>query len=136
MMIDPTWDDGLAADPRILDLYTPLASVGTHKDLRTVMLRSKVAGPYIRYLEDPAVMDAFFAVRDPTGKLRKQLESLGALADGQYDLLEMQEFFFAYLTANGNPVSLEVLPGTTHDMMSKEAVPVFLEAFAKAASDT
>jgi acetyl esterase/lipase len=133
MMIDPTWDAALAADPRLFDLYTPLASVAAHKDLRVVMLRSKVTGPYIRYLEDPAVMDAFFAVRDPAGNLREQVESLGSLADGQYDLLELQAFFYAYLEANGNPVTLEVLPGTTHDIMSDEAVPVLLAAFGTAA---
>ena len=110
--------------------------VDAHKDLTVIMLRSKVAGPYIRYLEDPAARDEFFAARDRSGNVRKQVEAIGALADGQFDLLELQEFFFSYLKANGNPVSLDVLPGTTHDAMSDEAVPVFEAAFQRAASGT
>lgn len=133
MMIDPTYDAHLAADRRPLDVYTPLRNVAAHEDLPVVLLRSEIVGPYVRNLSEPTDMDAFFAARDPTGKLRPQLETLGALADGQFDLLELQEFFFAYLKANGNPVSLDVLPGTTHDSLSDEGWGVMLAAFDKAA---
>jgi hypothetical protein len=56
-------------------------------------------------------MDSFFAPRDPSGVLRKQLEANGALADGNLDLVESQQLLFSVLEAQGIPVSLDVMPG-------------------------
>ena len=139
-LLQPTnidWDRRLAADPKFLDGFTPLKHLAEHKDLRVVMLVSE--HPYSdvnpdRPLPDPQAADAFFAPRDPTGVLRRQLESNGALADGNLDLAEAQGLLFSVLEAQGKPVSLDVLPGSTHISLGDEGWEVFLAAFPKAAS--
>lgn len=106
-------------------------------DLKVVMLVSE--HPYSEFnpdrpLPDARAADAFFAPRDPTGVLRRQLEANGALADGNLDLAEAQGLLFSVLEAQGNPVSLDVLPGSTHISLSAEGWKVFLAAFPKAAT--
>ena len=80
-------------------------------------------------------MDAFFGPRDPSGVLRAQLEANGALSDGVLDVLEAQELLFSVLEAQGNPVTLDVMPDTTHVSIGFDGWPVFLAAFEKAAAD-
>jgi acetyl esterase/lipase len=132
------WDEHLAADPTLMDALTPWKHLPEHKDLKVVMLASE--HPYSdlnldRPLPDPEAADAFFAPRDPTGVLRRQLEADGALADGNLDLAEAQGPLFSVLEAQGNPVSLDVLPGSTHISLSDGGWKVFLAAFPKAAAD-
>ena len=139
-LLQPTnidWDGRLAADPKFLDALTPLKVLAEHKDLKVVMLVSE--HPYSdinpdRPLPDPEAADAFFAPRDPTGVLRRQLEANGALADGNLDLAEAQGLLFSVLEAQGNPVSLDVLPGSNHISLSDAGWKVFLAAFPKAAA--
>jgi acetyl esterase/lipase len=136
MAIDPIWDDALTADPRILGVYTPGAFIAAHKDQKVSMLASEIPAPYVRDLSDPTVRASFFAVRDPSGSARKQLEASGALADGKYDLLELQRWFFSVLQAQGNPVSFELLTGATHDALGGTGADILLAAIRKAASQT
>ena len=79
-------------------------------------------------------MNSFFAPRDPSGVLRRQLEANGALTDGILDLREAQELLFSVLKAQGSPVSLDVLPGSNHISLSDAGWKVFLAAFPKAAA--
>jgi acetyl esterase/lipase len=130
------WDELLAADPRVMTALTPWTYVAGHKDQKVVMLVSE--HPYSEYnpdrpLPDAKATDAFFAVRDPTGVLRRQLEANGAIADGKLDLAEAQGLLRSVLKAQGNPVSLDVLPGSTHISLSDEGWKVFMAAFPKAA---
>jgi acetyl esterase/lipase len=132
------WDRLLAADPRVMTALTPSSYLAEHKDLRVVMLVSE--HPYSEYdldrpLPDAKATDAFFASRDPSGVLRAQLEANGALADGILDVGEAQELLFSLLDAQGNLVSLDVMPGSTHIHLSKAGWKVFLAAFPKAAAD-
>jgi len=77
------WDGLLAADPRLLANDTPWPYLAQDKDLKVVMLVSDHPGAQLeRKVSDPRVADSFFAVRDPSGVLRGQLEASGALADG------------------------------------------------------
>jgi acetyl esterase/lipase len=137
-LLQPTnidWDRRLAADPKFLDALTPLKHLADHKDLKVVMLVSEQPIRRAdRPLPDPEAADAFFAPRDPTGALRRQLEANGALADGNLDLGEAQELLFSVLEAQGSPVSLDVLPGSTHISLSDAGWKVFLAAFPKAAA--
>jgi acetyl esterase/lipase len=131
------WDEHLAADPTLMDALTPWTYLPEHKDLKVVMLASESPTgdlPLDRPLPDPEAMDAFFAPRDPTGLLRRQLEANGALADGKIDLAEAQGLLFSVLEAQGNPVSLDVLPGSNHISLGPEGWNVFLAAFPKAAA--
>ena len=139
-LLQPTnidWDGRLAADPKFLDGMTPLKHLPEHRDLKVVMLVSESRSEDLhadRPLPDPAATDAFFAPRDPTGLLRRQLETNGALADGKIDLAEAQGLLFSVLEAQGNPVSLDVLPGSNHISLGPEGWKVFLAAFQRAAA--
>jgi hypothetical protein len=131
------WDEHLAADPTLMDALTPLKHLPEHKDLKVVMLVSESRSEDLhadRPLPDPATSDAFFAPRDPTGLLRRQLEANGALADGKIDLAEAQGLLFSVLEAQGNPVSLDVMPDSNHISLGGEGWDVFLAAFVKAAA--
>jgi hypothetical protein len=131
------WDERIAADPRVFDALAPWAYLPAHTDLRVVMLSETDANAdfnYDRPLPDEAAMGAFFGPRDPSGLLRAQLEANGALADGVIDMLDAQQLLFSILKAQGNPVTLDVMPDTNHTTIGTAGWPVFLAAFQKAAA--
>jgi len=130
---DVNWDEHLAADPTLMDALTPWKHLPEHKDQKVVMLVSENTGAE-REVGDPWAADSWLGVRDPSGDLRRQLEANGALADGKIDLAEAQELLFSVLEAQGNPVSLDVLPGSTHISLSDAGWKVFLAAFTQAAA--
>ncbi len=72
-------------------------------------------------------------MRDPSGDLRRRLEANGALADGTLEFVEVQELLFSVLKAQGNPVTLDIMPGSSHAYLGDAGWPVFLAAFEKAA---
>ena len=87
--------------------------------------------------EDAGMPDlpvASLAVRDPTGALREQLTTNGALADGQVSWAESQQLLFSMLKAQGNPASLDIMPDSNHMFAEGAGWPVFLAAFGKAAA--
>jgi len=131
-------DPAVAADPRVLDATTPWPYVAEHTDLEVAILVSEFPNGgdmnFDRKVGDPWAADSWLAVRDPSGDLRRQLETNGAFADGTLDLAEVQQLLFSVLKAQGNPVSLYVMPGSTHIALSDEGWKVFLAAFAKAAA--
>jgi dienelactone hydrolase len=127
------WDGLLAADPRLLANDTPWPYLTQDKDLKVVMLVSDHPGAeFERKVSDPGVADSFFSVRDPSGVLRGLLEASGALADGIFDFGDGQRLLFSALQAQGNPVSLDVMPGSTHYTLSDAGWKVFVAAFGKA----
>jgi dienelactone hydrolase len=131
----PDWDSALASDPKVMDAVTPWKYLAQHKDLRVVMLVSESPGAmFEREVGDPSAADSWLAVRDPSGALRKQLEKAGAFADGKLDFVEVQQLLFSVLQAQGNPVSLDTMPGSTHTYLSDAGWKVFLAAFPKAAA--
>jgi acetyl esterase/lipase len=130
------WDELIAADPRVFDALSPWAYLPRHKDLKVVMLSEAKPNAdfnYERPLPDEAAMEAFFGPRDPTGVLRAQLEKNGALADGVLDALEAQQLLFSILKAQGNPVTIDLMPDTNHTTIGIHGWPVFLAAFERAA---
>ena len=128
------WDGLLAADPGIMGSVTPWSDLADHRDQKVVMLVSDHPGAFFeREAGDPWATDSWLAVRDPSGDLRRQLEANGALADGRLDFVEVQQLLFSALQAQGNPVSLDVMPGSVHDSLSSDGWEVFLAAFPKAA---
>jgi acetyl esterase/lipase len=138
------WDRMLAADRRVFDAVTPLTYLARDKDLKVVILvsenpnaslESEFPGIIIdRPVGDPWAADSWLAVRDPSGDLRRQLEANGALADGKLGLVESQQLLYSVLKAQGNPVSLDVMPDSTHAYVRGEGWDVFLAAFPKAAA--
>ena len=130
-----SWDELLAADPTLMDAFTPWRHLAEQKDLKVAMLVSEDPGADLdRPLPDAEAMDAYFAPRDPSGVLRRQLEANGALTDGILDATESQQLLFSVLKANGNPTWLDTMPGSTHLTLGDEGWKVFLAAFAKAAA--
>jgi len=138
------WDRMLAADPRIFDAVTPWTYLAKDKDLKVVILVSEYPNVSLqsdfpgiiidRPVGDPWAADSWLAVRDPSGDLRRQLEANGALADGKLGLVESQQLLFSVLKAQGNPVSLDVMPDSSHAYLRGEGWKAFLAAFPKAAA--
>jgi hypothetical protein len=113
----------------------PFASLAGQKDLKVVMLVSENPGADMATpLADAKAADTFFAMRDPSGGLRARLHAMGLLADGSVSVTDEQELLVAVLKAQGNPVSLDVMPGSTHIYLSDAGLRVFLLAFEKAAA--
>ena len=110
------------ADPRLLDVLTPWTGLAAHPDLPVVMLSSA------ERLEGRAVSGISRAVLEPTG-LGDELEASGATADGFLDNYEAQELLCWALEAQGNLVTLTMLPGSTHEDPGATGWPVLLDAF-------
>ena len=72
--------------------------------------------------------------RDPDGTLRAFLEANGALDDGSISWEDEQRLLYSALEANGNPVTLDVMPGSTHTMLTADGWEIFLDAFEQAAT--
>jgi acetyl esterase/lipase len=140
----PDWNGALAADPRVFDAVTPWKYLAEHKDQKVVMLvsedpnaslESEFPGLIVdRSVGDPWAADSWLAVRDPSGNLRRQLEANGALADGKLDLVDSQQLLYSVLKAQGNPVTLDVMPDSSHAYLAGRGWSVFLAAFGKAAA--
>jgi acetyl esterase/lipase len=129
----PDWNAIVAEDPRVMDLYTPWKYLPDHKDLKVVILVSENPGSqYEREVGDAWAADSWLAARDPSGDLRRRLQADGALADGTIGQADMQQLLYSVLKAQGNPVSLDVMPGSTHIALSNAGGDVFLAAFSKA----
>jgi acetyl esterase/lipase len=137
-LTDPGWDTPLAADPSAWDTLAPFSSIASDRTLKVEMLASGIVGQYARHLSSPAALDAFFKVRGPSGVLRQELQAIGALDDKTYDMQEIQRLFYTVLRKQGNPVTLTLLPGASHDSfgsaMQAEAMSVFVAAFEAAAA--
>jgi len=130
----PDWDSALAADPRVMDAITPWPYLAAHRDRNVVMLVSEDPGIPEREVGDPWASDSWLAVRDPSGDLRRQLDANGALADSKIGQADADRLLFSVLKAQGNPVSLDVMPKSSHGDLSDAGWKVFLAAFPKAAA--
>lgn len=136
LSMDPGWDAIISADPRIYEAGTVWQSIDRHTDLPVALVTDEIVGPYVRDLSTPGATDAFFAPRDHDGKLRALIDELGFLEDSRFDLVEMERFAAEFLRRQGNPVTLDVMPGTTHDAMSPDGMRVLLEVFRRRLSAT
>ena len=120
----PDWDAALAADPRVMDAVTPWKHLAEHKDQRVVMLVSEDPNASLqaeypgfeveRPVGDPWAADSWLAVRAPSGDLRRQLEANGAFADGTIGFADSHQLLYSVLKAQGNPVTLDVMPDSSH----------------------
>jgi hypothetical protein len=129
----PFWDPALAADPGVMDIVTPWSFRADHRDQKVVMLVSENTGAE-REVGDPWAPDSWLGVRDPSGDLRRQLEANGAFADGTIGFADSQQLLYSVLKAQGNPVTLDVMPDSSHASLGGKGWDVFLAAFEKAAA--
>jgi pimeloyl-ACP methyl ester carboxylesterase len=137
LLASSAYDPVLAADPRAMAAWAPWAALPARRNLKVAMLVSSDPGAeYQTPLADAKATDAFFAVRDPSGELRRRLQPMGALADHSLSVSDMQQLLFAVLKAQGNHVSLDVMPGSTHETLGDAGWSVFLDAFKKAVART
>lgn len=120
------WNDIFAADPTLVDAFSIWSKLPLRKNLKVDLLVGETSD-----MPDLAVAD--LAVRDPTGALRKQLSKNGALADGNITIAESQRLLYSMLKTQGNPVTLEVMPKSTHEYIVGAGWSVFLAAFDRVA---
>jgi acetyl esterase/lipase len=130
LSLDPGWDELIAADPRLYQYGTPWQHIAEHPDLPVALVTDGIVGPYVRNLSG-AAGDAFWAARDSNGELHALAQELGYLDDGKFDIVEMERMAAEFLKRQGNPVSLDVMPNTTHDFMSADGMSVFLDVFER-----
>jgi acetyl esterase/lipase len=133
VLMDPMWDAVVPADPAVLAAVTPWDFLAKQEDLPVAMLVSENPG-LDRPLGDPKAADWWLASRDPTGTLRKGLEAIGALAGPTIGVADEQTLLYTVLKAQGNPVSLTVMPGASHMSIGMSGRPAFLAAFREAAA--
>jgi len=120
------WNDIFAADPTLVDDFSIWPMLPLRKNLKVDLLVGETS-------DMPDLPVADLAVRDPTGALRQQLSRNGALADGNITIAESQRLLFSALKAQGNPVTLEVMPESNHEYIVGAGWPVFLAAFDRVA---
>jgi acetyl esterase/lipase len=141
----PDWDAALADDPRVMDAVTPWKDLAEHKDQSVVMLVSEDPDASLqaeypgfvveRPVGDPWAADSWLAVRDPSGDLCRQLEANGAFDDGTIGFSDSQQLLHSVLKAQGNPVTLDVMPDSSHAWLRGAGWDVFLAAFMKAVAE-
>jgi len=123
---DPSWDDLLAADPGLMQVYTPWRYLGRLVDFPVTVVGS--GDPNLsRRLGDPWAEDSWLAVRDPSGQLRRGLEGLDAL-QGDYSMNEdVLKLFVQRLEADGDAVTYVRLTDSTHAELGKNGMESLVE---------
>jgi acetyl esterase/lipase len=96
------------------------------------MLLSEDPGPQVEAPFTGADLPGFLALRDRDGTMKRLIEATGAITDGIFSAADEQRVFYEALREQGNPVSLDIMPGSTHLTLSDEGWKVFLAAFEKA----
>jgi hypothetical protein len=118
----PDWDDLLREDPRVMDWITPWSSL----DAATRML------VHVLDSNDPSLCrnaeEVDPALRDPTGRFRRDLEQLGAFEDGQLCIQEAQRLFHGRLQSLGYPAAFRDLPGSSHQHLSEAGLQILADA--------
>jgi hypothetical protein len=120
------WNDIFAAEPDLVDPLLIWSKLPPRKNVKVDLLMSETS-------DMPDLPVADLAMRDPTGALQQQLARNGALADGNITIAESQRLLFSALKAQGNPVTLEVMPESSHEYINGEGWSVFLAAFDRVA---
>jgi len=129
----PMFDPALKAEPRFFDLLTPWAHLADKPKLPVHMLLSENPGPQVEASFAAADLPGFLALRDKDGTMQRLMEKTGAITDGIFSAADEQRVLYEALRELGNPVSLDIMPGSTHRYLSEEGWKVFLAAFQKAA---
>jgi len=124
---DPMWNRLLAEDPGIMQVATPWQYLGRRVDFPITVINSgdpSMSGP----LGDPWAKDSWLVARDPSGKLRRGLEKLGAFRRHRFTNDSVQALFVQRLRAAGDAVTFVTLKGSTHTVLSTEGMKSLLDA--------
>ncbi|MCX6374414.1 MAG: alpha/beta fold hydrolase [Actinobacteria bacterium] len=124
---DPMWNRLLAEDPGIMQVATPWQYVGRRVDFPVTVINS--GDPYLSVpLGDPWAKDSWLVARDPSGKLRRGLEKLGAFRGHRFANDYQQALFAQRLRAAGDAVTFVTLKDSSHTELSPEGMTSLLEA--------
>lgn len=130
LLMDTMWDQIMRTDTAVLAEATPWGGLATHADLPVVMLISEGSGGVTAPPPGEPPVDLATA-RDPV-TLRAALHDV--LTDGEGgDIGQEQAVLYTALKANGNPVSLTVVPGADHNSIGLSGLPALLAAIDEAA---
>ena len=116
----PFWDDLRREDPTVLERLVPWRQLESGTRMPVHLLES--ADPSL--CVEPPDMAGWLALRDPDGHVHETLERLGALRDGRLCLHEVEQLGYEQLKTLGHDVTYRVLPGSTHEFLSKAALRI------------
>jgi hypothetical protein len=123
----PVFDQLLAEDPGITQLMTPWKYLGRRVDFPIAVINS--GDPNLsRPLGDPWAKGSWLAARDPSGKLRRGLEKLGAFRRHRFTNDYQQALFAQRLRAAGDAVTFVTLKDSSHAELSTEGMKSLLDA--------
>jgi hypothetical protein len=124
---DPVWNRFLAEDPGIMHSAVPWQYLGRRVDFPITVINS--GDPYMSVpLGDPWAKDSWLDARDPSGKLRRGLEKLGAFRGHRFTNDSAQALFVRRLRAAGDTVTFITLKDSTHMVLSTEGMESLLDA--------
>jgi acetyl esterase/lipase len=135
-LLAPEESQILEADRRVMDQMTPWSVLANRPDLPVAMLLSENPGPQVRGPLPAAAVPGYLALRDKDGTLARLVEKTGVFTDEEISVADMMRVLYQALREQGNPVSLDIMPGSTHLTLGDEGWQVFLAAFEKAAAQT
>jgi len=128
----PEFDSVLEEHPEFFDLLTPWKALPNLPDLPIVMLVSERPGPKVEAPMPSDRVAGYLALRDWDGTLARLVAKVRPFEDGITDAGDEQRVMFEGFKENGNPVTLDVLPSSSHMEFSPAGWEVFLAAFGKA----
>ena len=136
-------DGQIAADPRIFDAVTPWTHLPRGKDVKVVILVSEferlpgagVSGHHHRPSGGRPVGRGLVARRArPVGRPAHPARGERGARRRKARSRRVAASLYSVLKAQGNPVSLDVMPNSSHAWLAGRGWDVFLAAFPKAAA--
>ena len=124
---DPVWDKYLAADPGILQVLTPWQFVDRRVRFTITVLGSRDPA-LTRPVRNAWAKDTWLVVRDPSGRLRRGLESVGAFRGGRFVNDGALKLLVKRLRAAGDEARYVPLTDSTHTALSEEGMTSLLDA--------
>lgn len=115
----PWWDSALAADPTLyedLAIWTDLGEYESGPLHVLVDLWTRDSVYKVMTLLSDKTMDEYLALREPDGGLEADLGRLGAMDDGDIDLIEMSKLFQLRATEAGLEVTWTEIEQAPHAM--------------------
>jgi acetyl esterase/lipase len=131
-LLAPAEDQLLEADRRVMDALTPWSALASRPDLPVAMLLSEDPGSQVRAPLPAEAVPDYLALRDKDGTLARLVAKTGVFEDEEISVADMMRVFEAALREQGNPVTFDIIPGSTHLDLSDAGWEVFLAAFSKA----
>lgn len=124
--LDPGWDRLFTSDPTSVEARTIFPIIGRRTDVPVAMLLGEQSSDLIEGMPIDQL-----ALRDPTGALLGELKRNGVDTTMEVTWAESQKLLYWALQEQGNPVTLEVMPLSSHNQLSDAGWTVLLGAFDK-----